>query len=125
MLRTVIPVDKLLAWAKLNGVDFSYLDVEHSIVSNGRAHKGAMLISKSDLDNDGNGTVLMSVPQDLILSQEQVKRYGAIDKNLSLVLEAAGAFGQVCAWSPDSTQFAQTKHCQLLNQFDWLTVLDS
>ena len=97
MLRTVIPVDKLFAWAKLNGVEFIHVDVENDIESNVGARRGAGLISRSDLDAEENGTVLMSVPQDLILSQEQVKRYAATDKNLKLVLDAAGAFGQVSA----------------------------
>jgi hypothetical protein len=97
MRRTVLPVGKLFAWAKLNGVDFTHVDVKTDIKSNDGALKGAGLVSRSGLDANENGTVLMSVPTDLILSLEQVERYAAIDKHLKLVLDAAGVFGRVSA----------------------------
>ena len=97
MRRSVIPVGKLTAWAKLNGVDLTHVDVNTNLNSSDEAPKGAGLVSRSDLDGEQNGAVLMSVPSDLILSREQVERYAAIDNRLTLVLDAAGIFGKVSA----------------------------
>lgn len=97
MRRTVISVGEVFAWAKLNGVDLTHVDVNINSDSGDEALKGAGLVSRSDLDARDNGTVLMSVPSDLILSREQVERYAAIDNHLKLVLDAAGIFGRVSA----------------------------
>lgn len=95
MRRTAIPVEELFAWGKLNGVEFNHVDFKTDITSNDGTFKGAGLFSTSDRNTDGDGAILISVPQDLILSREQVERYAALNRELKMVLDAAGAFGRV------------------------------
>lgn len=95
MKRTTIPVCELFAWGKLNGVAFDHIEIQTDITSTDEESRGAGLVSTGDCSDSEDGTVLMSVPQDLILSRAQVKRYAAIDKHLKSVLDAADNFGQV------------------------------
>ncbi len=97
MRRTIIPLEKLFAWGKLNGVEFNSIDVKSDISSKDGATKGAGLFSTCERSSNDHGAVLVSVLQDLILSRGQVDRYAAIDKHLKSVLDAAGAFGKVSA----------------------------
>ena len=97
MRRTVISVEKLFAWARLNGVEFNNIGVKADFTSEAGACKGAGLVSANNHIANENEAPLLSVPQDLVLSREQVERYAAIDKHLELVLDAAGAFGRVSA----------------------------
>ncbi|ERF76907.1 hypothetical protein EPUS_02618 [Endocarpon pusillum Z07020] len=94
MRRTTIPVENLFAWGKLNGVEFINVDVKSDITSQDGVFRGAGLVSTCDRSSKDSAAVLVSVPQDLILSREQVDRYAAIDKPLKSVLDAAGAFGK-------------------------------
>jgi hypothetical protein len=95
MRRTTIPIENLLVWGTLNGVDFNNVAIETDVTSEDGALKGAGLVNTIEQSANEGGAALMSVPQDLILSREQVERYAEIDKHLKLVLDAAGAFGQV------------------------------
>jgi hypothetical protein len=102
MRRTVMPVDMLFAWGKLNGVEFNHIDIK-DITSNDGPSKGAGLTSASDRNKSDDGSILIAVPQELILSKGQVELYAAVDKHLKLILDAAGAFGKVSAlnWDMD------------------------
>jgi hypothetical protein len=95
MRRTVIPVEQLFAWGKLNGIDLNEIEVKSDIATIDGVSRGAGLVSRSDHHANKDQSILISVPQDLILSQEQVERYAAIDKHLKMILDAAGTFGQV------------------------------
>lgn len=99
MRRTTIPVQNLFAWGKLNGVDFNHVDIEANITSIDGSSKGAGLVTQSRHGAKVGGTVLLSVPHELVLSQGQVQRYASLDRNLRLVLDAAGGFGRVRVWS--------------------------
>ena len=94
-------MEKLFAWGKLNGVEFINVDVKSDITSQDGAFRGAGLVSTCDRSSKDSGAVVVSVPQNLILSREQVYRYAAIDKHLKSVLDAAGAFGKVRASTLD------------------------
>lgn len=94
-------MENLFAWGKLNGVEFINVEVKSDITSQDGVFRGAGLVSTCDRSSKNSGAVLVSVPQDLILSREQVDRYAAIDKHLKSVLDAAGAFGKVSASTPD------------------------
>ncbi len=117
MRRTIIPVEKLFAWGKLNGVEFNKIDVKSDITSKDGATKGAGLFSTCQRSLNDHGAVLLSVPQDLVLSREQVDRYAGIDKHLKSVLDAADAFGKVSAsildvdvlfWFPSTRLYRHT-----------------
>ena len=101
MKRTTIPVEKLFAWARLNGVDFNQVGVRLGITSVGGIFKGAGVVNKRADGAEDDRLVLMSVPQDLVLSQEQVERYASIDKHLRSILDGADAFGRVSAQNSD------------------------
>lgn len=95
MRRATIPVQELFAWGKLNGVAFDHVEIQTNINSTDADLKGAGLIITGDCSDDEDAAVLMSVPEDLILSREQVIRYAALDKHLKSVLDAAEDFGRV------------------------------
>lgn len=97
MRRTTIPIEKLFAWGKLNGVEFDDVDIKADVTGDDELFKGAGLVSTGDHGVNEDAAALISVPHDLILSREQVERYAAIDKHLRMVLDAAGAFGRVSA----------------------------
>jgi hypothetical protein len=99
MKRSTIPIEQLFTWGKLNGVEFNNVDVKTDVGSHDGALKGGGLVSTSDRVANDDGAILMAVPQDLILSREQVERYAAIDRHLKAVLDAAGAFGRVSTLS--------------------------
>jgi hypothetical protein len=95
MKRTTITAAELLAWAKLNGVEFHNVDVNTYLTRDDGASKGAGLVSTNNHSAIDNGAVLLSVPQDLVLSRAQVERYATIDTHLRSVLDAADVFGRV------------------------------
>lgn len=95
MKHTSITAEELFAWARLNGVEFHNVDVNIDLTRIDGASKGAGLVSTRYHNAIGNGAVLLSVPQDLILSRAQVERYATIDRHLKSVLDAADAFGRV------------------------------
>lgn len=100
MRRAALPANCLFAWAKLNGVKFNNVNFEADITAECGTSKGAGLVSACDLNVEDDETVLICVPPDLILSQEQVYLYAAIDPQLKLVLDASAAdagFGRVSA----------------------------
>lgn len=97
MRRQTLAANHLFAWAKLNGVEFNNIHIKTNIPASDGSVKGAGLVSANDARANEDGLTLMSVPQELVLTQERVHRYAAIDKHLKLVLDAAGAFGRVRA----------------------------
>jgi hypothetical protein len=116
MKRSTIPIEQLFAWGKLNGVEFNNVDVKTDVSSHDGAFKGGGLVSTSDRTANEDGAILMVVPQDLILSREQVERYAAIDKHLKSVLDAAGAFGRVSTLSLNVLVLQQsTPGCAYIN----------
>jgi hypothetical protein len=90
MHREVLPVEKLALWAKLNNVDFN--GIETSTLDNSR---GSALIATWESED---AVVLVNVPQDLVLSLENVWIYARSDKDLLQVLEAVGEYARVSQW---------------------------
>lgn len=94
MRRRYLPIEQLHAWATLNGVTFVNTRVER--LSNTIA-EGAGFFANCDFEiNEHYGTVLLSVPPDLVLSKDLVAEYAKSDRHLRDVLEAVGEFGRVC-----------------------------
>ena len=83
----VLPVERLAPWAKINNVDLN--GVEVSSLDNSRG-SGIIATWASD-----NGAILINVPQDLVLSLENVWVYARSDKHLLKVLEAVGEYARV------------------------------
>lgn len=95
MRRRCLPIEQLEAWAQLNGVVFNNVRVERVGAPNGQ-HKGSGVFATEDLETThGQEGVLLSVPQDLVLSKDLVHDYAKSDVHLRDVLEATGEFGRV------------------------------
>lgn len=87
MRRESLPIDQLSPWAQLNSVDFNGVEV----LSLGDS-RGSGLVATWESDN---AAILMSIPQDLVLSLENVWTYARSDKHLLQVLEAVDEYSRV------------------------------
>ena len=95
MRRRCLPIEQLQAWATLNGVKFNSTCVERLPSPNGE-NRGAGVFVTSDFEtNHDHEAILLSVPHDLVLSQDLVGDYAKSDRYLRDVLEAVGEFGRV------------------------------
>ena len=104
MRRLCLPIEHFEAWANLNGVKFNNTRVERIRTPDGQ-HKGAGVFATADFDaNPDHEAILLSVPQDLVLTKELVHDYAKSDGHLHEVLEVAGEFGWV------SRMYAFKKH---------------
>ena len=87
MTEESLAIDQLAIWAELNHVDFN--GVKACSVANDR---GTGLVATWQLQDSA---VLLSVPQDLVLSLENVWTYAKSDQHLLQVLEAVGDYSRV------------------------------
>ena len=95
MRRKCLPIEQLQAWATLNGAEFNNTCVQRIPSSDGE-NKGAGVFATRDFKtNHDHEAILLSVPHDLVLSQDQVSNYAKSDRHLRDVLEAIGEFGRV------------------------------
>lgn len=95
MHRRYLPIEQLQAWAILNGVKFNNTWVDCRPPSKGE-QRGAGVFVTTDFETDhDHEAILVSVPHDLVLSQELVADFAKSDRHLKEVLEAAGEFGRV------------------------------
>ena len=92
MHRETLPIGNLATWARLNNVEFNGVKV--SSVPDSRGSR--VLATTNCLQEDA---VLMRIPQELILSLENLWIYAKSDRHLAQVLEAAGDFTRVLTWS--------------------------
>ena len=88
MRLTSSPLGYLPAWADLNGIQFNGVAV--STMPNG---KGTGLIATTEISK--SDVVLVTVPQALILSLENVWLFAKSDQHLREVLEAVGEYSRV------------------------------
>ena len=87
MNQEQLPIDQLGIWAELNHVDFN--GVKACSVAE---DKGTGLVATWESQDRA---VLLSVPQDLVLSLENVWIYAKSDQHLLQVLEAVGDYSRV------------------------------
>lgn len=88
MHRDTLAIDNLAPWARLNNVDFNR--VKASSIPGSR---GSGLIATANKSE--NDTLLLTVPQELVLSLEFVWIYAKADRHLHQVLEAVGEYSRV------------------------------
>lgn len=100
MKRETLPLQALPAWAKLNGISLDGVTLDH--LKSDHLDKGAAVVATSGRSVDetesseDHGTILISVPSDMILSFEGVVDYYAkSDRHLKDVLDAVGSLGRV------------------------------
>lgn len=88
MHRQTLPIDQLGAWARLNNVEFNGVKI---MASQGDKGSGLVTTAERSIDNP----LLMTIPNDLVLSLENVWVYAKSDKHLRQVLEATGDYSRV------------------------------
>ncbi len=77
-------------WTQLNGVRF------HDVRPGHVEGRGSALLASKDVENSAEGAeCLLTVPKDLILSQEQVHEQAKVDRDFRELLESLGDFGRV------------------------------
>lgn len=86
MHRETLPINDLTAWARINNIEL--LGVK---VSTG--HNGSGVVTT--VEESETDAVLMTVPQELVLSLDNVWIYAKSDRHLMQVLEALGAYSRV------------------------------
>ena len=90
MYRETLPVDQLAAWIRLNNVEFK--GVKTTTL---QGNRGSGLVTTTEISTDN--PLLMTVPNELVLSLENVWIYAKSDKHLRQVLEATGDYARVSA----------------------------
>lgn len=95
MHRHFEDVTHLSALATLNGVDFNNNAVSIQDITGSGKNSG--IVAQRNLNRSATGpqTVLMTVPQSLVLSLENVWIYSKADRHLREVLEAVGEYARV------------------------------
>ncbi|KAL6715564.1 hypothetical protein ACLMJK_006525 [Lecanora helva] len=88
MYRETLPTGTLAVWAQLNNVGLNGVKV--SLLQDG---KGCGLVAVTE--NTQDNAMLMRIPQELILSLENVWIYAKSDRHLAQVLEATGDYTRV------------------------------
>lgn len=93
MRRQTLPITALPAWAKLSGIDFKGVGIQH--LTDHGIDKGSAIVAKQDIGGEEEEQQLMIVPKDMILSLEAVERYAKSDQHLREVVEAVGDYAKV------------------------------
>lgn len=102
MYRETLPVDKLGAWAQLNNVEINGVSI---ITLQG--NRGSGLVATAEISI--NNPLLMTIPNVLVLSLENVWLYAKSDKHLRQTLEATGDYSRV------SSPKASVKYSEAMN----------
>jgi hypothetical protein len=100
MKRNILPANCLFAWAKLNGVTINQVELKTDVLTVDGVSKGVGLVSTCDQSEEDGESILISIPADLVLGQDQVHQYAITDPHLKAVLDAVAVvdgFGQVSA----------------------------
>ena len=88
MHRETLPIEQLAAWTRLNNVEFNGVKIAAL-----QGHKGSGLVTIAE--NATDNPLLMTVPNELVLSLDNVWIYAKSDKHLRQVLEATGDYSRV------------------------------
>lgn len=97
----------LPAWATLNGIKLSNVDVSSGLSgwlpgsvqqssSSEAATKGAGLVATKGLDNSDEA--LVTVPREMVLSEQRVRELASGDPRLAEILRACAPFAIVCTF---------------------------
>ena len=88
MHRETLPVNQLSAWARLNNVSIKGV---RTTALQGNRGSGLVATTKRSISDP----TIMTVPNDLVLSIENVWLYAKSDKHLRQTLEATGDYSRV------------------------------
>lgn len=96
-----LPSEAFNPWAQLNGVRF------HEVKPGQVAGRGSALLATKTIANSPEGAeCLLTVPRELILSQEQVLEQAKVDRDFRELLESLGNFGRVGFYFPHTSLHA-------------------
>lgn len=85
-----LPREAFNPWAHLNDVRF------HETKPGRIAGRGSALLASKAVKNSSEGAeCLLTVPKDLILSQDQIMAQAKVDRDFKELLESLGDFGRV------------------------------
>lgn len=87
-----ISATNLQTWAPLNDVELHGIAISDAIITETGADKGGGLLSTATHESED---VLLSVPRDLVVSQEAVLQCAKADHHLRDLFEALSDFVQV------------------------------
>lgn len=78
-------ISRLSALARLNGVELNNIRVAETATD----QEGFGIVADADLtsENEQNSTVLLRIPEELILSHQSVLEYARIDQHFKTLLE--------------------------------------
>lgn len=88
MRRETLHIDQLAAWTRLNHVECNGVKVSAL-----QGNRGSGLITT--VERSTNNPLLMTVPNNLVVSLENVWVHAKSDKHLRQVLEATGDYSRV------------------------------
>lgn len=89
MHREILPVEGLGLWAQIYNVTFNGVKIAKT------ADTGCGIVATSDLTEQEQDRVLITVPKELVLSLENVWIQAKADQHLRQVLTALGEYGRV------------------------------
>ncbi|KAI9819683.1 MAG: hypothetical protein M1832_003917 [Thelocarpon impressellum] len=92
MRRDVLPPAVLCSWARLNGVRYDGIDINHL-----GEERGFAAIADRDLSPADEVQTLVTVPAGLILSAETVEGWSKVDAHLRQLLESVGELAEKTA----------------------------
>jgi hypothetical protein len=91
-----LPIADLQTWARFNGVSFNNVAVADHITSKDGVDKGAGLLATAGFSERGAlQEILLTVPADLVLSEEAVRLCAKADLHLKEIFNAVGKFAEV------------------------------
>jgi len=96
------PIDIIQPWLTFNGVKL------HNAELRCIKDKGIGICASSDISSSGSHdqqNILLSIPQDLILSRERVQEHAKVDQDFRKVLERLGEFAEVRRYSDSFTLY--------------------
>ena len=95
MRRNSLPIEQLSAWMQLNGVELNGVKISPAVSRRGSGIIATRAPSMQD-------PILITVPQELLLSMENVWVYAKADQHLLQVLEAMEDYARVRSLSPNA-----------------------
>jgi hypothetical protein len=85
MSSSELPIEAFPAWALFNNLEFTHVRIQDV------EGKGLGLLAEHSLAADAGGNeTLLSIPRDLVLSEDAVEEYAKVDQNFRQLLDAVG-----------------------------------
>ena len=108
MKREYLGAELIPAWARSNGIVLNGIQLQS--IADDDSRKGTGVVAKREgLQDADEPSVLMVIPQGLVLSLHLVESYARSDRHLREVLHAVGNFGRVCIMTYGTIQLQRQR----------------